>query len=86
MNEINNQARKETISILEKHLSGDIPSSKILKCFPDYKKDELLESVINSFCEPLQDTGYSSWKEFTRICIKALKENWSLEKFDSVPD
>jgi hypothetical protein len=85
MNKINEKNRKETILILEKYLSGEILPSKILGYFPNYEDDELLESVINSFSEPLRDTGYTSWEEFTKVCIKALKENWSLEKFDQTP-
>ena len=83
MNDINKTNRQEMILLLEKHLSGSISGAKFLKCFPDYGDDELLESVVNSFFEPLQDTGYSSWETFTKVCITALKENWSLEKFDN---
>lgn len=86
MNKINEKNRKETIAILESYLLGEILPSEILMHFPDYENDELLESIINSYSEPLQDTGCSSWEEFTKICITALKENWSLEKFDNVPE
>ena len=86
MNKNNEENRKQSILVLEKYLSGDIPSSEILRHFPDYGDDELLESVINSFSEPLRDTGYTTWEEFTKVCITALRENWSLEKFDRLPE
>jgi hypothetical protein len=80
---INQKLRSEAISVLEGHLPKDIPSSKVLKLLPDYGDDELLESVINSYSEPLRDIGAPSWEEFTKTCITALQEDWSLEKFDN---
>jgi hypothetical protein len=83
MTKANEKARHEAILVLEKYLSGDVPATKVLSCLPDYGEDELLESIVNSFSEPLRDTGCSSWEVFTKICINALKENWSVEKFDN---
>lgn len=82
----NMKNRQETILLLENYLTGEVLPSEILECFPDYRDDELLESVINSFSEPLRDTGYTSWEAFTKVCIAALKENWSLEEFDRFPE
>ncbi len=80
---INEKLRNDAILILKRYLSKDIPCSKVLDLLPDFGDDELLESVINSYSEPLQDTGCPNWEEFTKSCIKALEEDWSLEKFDN---
>ena len=76
------QARKQTLTVLRQYISGEFKPRNLLERFPDYGDDELLDSVINVFCEPLSDNGdMLSWNDVANVSISAIQEAWSVERF-----
>ena len=79
------EARKKTLAVLEDHLKGNIAAKDLVSRLPNYyEEDELLDDIINTFCEPLtHNAGVASWDEVVELTIMALKENWTTEMLDN---
>ena len=83
-----NEHRKKAILVLQKYIEGEIKPEELLSNLPNvYDADELLDDIINTFCEPLSDyKGMASWNEIAQVSIRALKEDWSVDFFVRVLD
>jgi hypothetical protein len=78
------EARKETIAVLKDYLRGNIAPKDLISKFPDYVEDELLDNIVNVFCEPLSDNeGISSWEDVAEISIRAIEQSWSPDNFEN---
>ena len=80
--------REKAILDLQKYIDGEIKPEELLSNLPNvYEDDELLDDIINTFCEPLSDyKAMSSWNEIAQVSIRALKEDWSVDFFVRVLD
>ena len=78
--------RKEAIVALKRYIDGEIKPKELLPMFQHaYEGDELLEVIINTFCEPLDDyTAISSWDEIAQVSIRAIEHDWSPDFFSRV--
>ena len=77
--------REEVKKILIEYLKGRFKDKDFLKKIPEYEDDKLLDDIINTFCEPLQDNpAMKNWEQIVAISIKALEENWTVERYNEV--